>query len=227
MKQLTKRFTTTATVIALSLTAATVGAQSVAASVNAGRAPVDEYWTAASVGWFYTPTNSFALLSVYTQFLATGGTDRNVTVELLTSPRADGGTLLTSGVFNTSSARGVFGGATFASAFNLVANTQYFLGFRNMAPPGAGDFNLVPESELLRANYTGDAGAEFLSALRFDFDDDGQYQLEAPDGFVTQPMLQLIQQDATTVTPEPGTVWMLSAGLLVLFAMTRYRTRVG
>ncbi|MEO8621925.1 MAG: hypothetical protein ABI625_12720 [bacterium] len=227
MKQLTKRFTTMATIIALSLTASRAGAQSIAASVNAGSTPVDEFWTAASVGWFYTPTTSFSLLGVYTQFFATGGTDRNVTVELLTAPRADGGALLGSGVFNTSSARGVFGGATFASAINLVANTQYFLGFRNMAPPGAGDFSLVPESDLLPANYTGDVGASMLSTLRFDFDDDGQYLFDVPDGFVTQPMLQLVQQDATTVAPEPGTVWMLIPGLLLLFGITRYRTRVG
>jgi len=209
----------------LSLTAAPAGAQTVVASVNASRAPAGEFWSAASVGWFYTPTTSFLLQSVNTKFFATGGTDRNVTVELLTAPRSDGGTLLASGEFNTLLARGVFGGVTFASPINVVANTQYFIGFRNMAPLGAGDFDLVPESELLRANYTDVVGADFFSALRFGFENDGQYELEFDEGSNTRPILQFIRQDATTVIPEPSTVWMLVAGLTGVLAVSRYRKR--
>ncbi|MBC8087658.1 MAG: PEP-CTERM sorting domain-containing protein [Phycisphaerae bacterium] len=215
-------FAAAALSLATLASAAPVRAQSVVSSVNASASPADEFWTAASIGWFYTPSTSFTLRGVNTQFFAAGGTDRNVTIELLTAPRFDGGTLLTSGTFNTSAARGGFGGATFVSTFDLIANTPYFVGFRNTAPPGAGDFSLVPESELLRANYTGDAGATIFSALRFDFEDDGQYEFEMTDGTPTQPMLQFIGVNAATTVPEPGTVVLFGMGLvLVVFARRR------
>jgi len=225
MKQKTRLFIATAALsLATWATAAAAGAQSVVSSVNGGANPANEFWTAASIGWFYTPSTSFTLRGVNTQFFSTGGTDRNVTIELLTAPRFDGGMLLTSGTFHTSAARGGFGGATFGSTFDLIANTQYFLGFRNMAPQSAGDFNLVPESALLRANYTGDAGAMIFSSLRFDFEDDGEYALELTDGTSTQPMLQFVGLNAVTTVPEPGTVVLFGMGLVIVtFARRRRR----
>ena len=225
MHPLSKSIITLTSLLALSLTAAPARAQSVVASVNASRAPADEFWLSASVGWFYTPTTSFLLQSVHTMFFATGGTDRNVIVELLTEPRFNGGVLLASGEFNTLLARGRFGGVTFATPIQLDASTRYFIGFRNMAPTGAGDFELERVSELLRANYTDVDGADFFSALRYDFENDGQYKLELDEGSNTQPILEFIRQDATTVVPEPSTVWLLVAGLTGLLAASRYRKR--
>ncbi len=213
--------------IVSALCAAVAGAQSVVSSVNGGASPADDYWTAASVGWFYTPATSFTLRGVNTQFFATGGTDRNVTIELLTAPRFDGGVLLASGAFNTASARGVFGGAAFVSTFDLVANTPYFLGFRNMAPLGAGDFDLVPESELLRANFTDDLGATSFGALRFDFEDSGQYEFEMTGGAPAQPMLEFVGVDAVTTVPEPASVVLVAMGLAVMAVARQRRRRYG
>jgi sugar lactone lactonase YvrE len=106
-------------------------------SVNAGAAPSFLIWATVvtDVGWFYTPGQSYNLTGVRTAFLpiqASDTGDRVVTLEFLTAPRADGGTLLGTATFNSAIARGVLGGADFASSIPVTAGTRYFVGFRNV-----------------------------------------------------------------------------------------------
>lgn len=232
MTQLSKRLSLAVALVALVLTSVPLRAQVVRDGVNQSATPMDDFWFSSSAGWFYTPTTSFQLAGIYTQFLAEGGSDRDVTIELLTKPLVDGGTLLASGVFNTSVARGQFGGVIFASAVDLTAGTEYFIGFRNLALPDAGDFDLVPESELLRVNYTDDLNATSLGASRYGFDDTESglegtepYELELTEGPFTQPLLQLLGPSSVSAVPEPTTGVLLATGLAMLLIVSARRRR--
>ncbi len=124
--------------------------------------------TCNSVGWYFTPSVNFNLTAVQTNFNAVvqpGSQDREVTIEILSDRRFVGGTLLRSATFNSSTARGRLGGASFAPV-TLTAGTRYFIGFRNVAGIGI--------------NTTNDAGSIDCGAcLHLDNDGDttGQYRL--------------------------------------------------
>jgi hypothetical protein len=111
-------------------------------SVNANAAPSYLIWAnvVTAVGWFYTPSQSYILTGVRTEFLPVQPSDtgdRIVTVEFLTAPRADGGTLLGSATFNSSIARAPqLGGADFSTPVSLTAGVTYFIGFRNVGGLG-------------------------------------------------------------------------------------------
>jgi hypothetical protein len=131
-----------------------------------------------------------------------------VTVELYDELPSAGGVLLRSAVF-TSEAN-MFSGGSFAP-LSLVANEDYFVGFRNVA-------NLGP-------NITRDSGAILLSRLYFS--DDGSYQYSIDD-LHSAPILRFLapeQPAPAPVAPEPTSMTLLGIGALQL--MRRLRRRAG
>jgi hypothetical protein len=147
--------------------AAPARAHLVVDGVNANAEPAFNVWcdNCASIGWYYTPSFSYDLTAVHTHFDQFHGTNRQVTVEILTDRRAMGGTPLRSATFDSAVARTSTGGASF-TPLHLDAGTRYFIGFRNVAGLG-GNFTEQPNAVNLGA------------ALYLDNDgvNDGNYEL--------------------------------------------------
>ena len=189
--------------------------------------PADQTFLVNSIGWFYTPTISFSLGGILTQFFDTGP-DRPVTVELFAgSPE---GALLASGTFNSAHARPDddvgdlrFGGALFGAPVTITAGTTYFVGFRNV-----GQLDPLDPNSALGVNFTG-FGTR-LGAVRYGFETDGSddyaYELlDADAEFETSPMLQFVGPGAVVTTPEPTTLLLLAGGLAALVAGTAVERR--
>ncbi len=192
----------------------------VVAAVNDDRPPAaNTRWAIASVGWFYTPSATFTLTGVFTRFSA-GGSARPITLEVLTAPRAVGGTLLRSAAFTApATAPGgapPFVGVTFA-ALQLQAGQRYFFGFRNVgAVPGFGD--------AVGINVTDAPGATRLD-YRSDRDGSGSYAdaLGSPDPIEARPILRFVGTAPTAVVPEPSAALLVAAGAAALGAGVRRR----
>lgn len=168
-------------------------------NATAGNQNVTWCGNCISVGWYYVPATSYELSGIQTNFTPGLGGDRTVTVEILTERRAVGGQLLASGTFDSATARGTLGGATFATPVGLVAGSRYFVGFRNVGGIGI--------------NTTNDAAATNLGAFGLFLDNDGTndgaYQLRG--GLPTQgspqdqPILRFLSPDTPVgVPPSPG-----------------------
>lgn len=195
----------------------TCRADFVAASINAGAAPINALWIPDDIGWLYTPSQTIVLDGVLTKF-AYGGSQA-VTEELYDGlPGAGGGTLLRSAVFipdgtsfpgePTFAGSGkppLYVGATFAPV-TLMAGHAYFIGFRNVTNLGT--------------NITTDPGATSLGAFYYDYPGDGSYgSVNTTDS--TQPILQFLSPAAAV--PEPSSLLLVGvAGGLGLLG-TRWR----
>jgi hypothetical protein len=182
---------------------------------NVGQPLTGALFGTDTFGWFYTPSVTFALTGVRTQFAALppGETDRAVTVELFATT---GGTdlaasPLASASFLAAGAIGALGGAAFAGT-TLDAGQTYFIGFRNVFALGA---NLTSGPTRLAAVRFGDFGAEygFLASVG-DFEDE-----------YFQPTLAIDGRTIASPVPEPGTVVLLATGLLAVAGATRRRAR--
>jgi sugar lactone lactonase YvrE len=194
-------------------------------SVNADAAPSFLIWAnpaVTDVGWFYTPASSYSLTGIRTKFLPVQPSDtgdRVVTIEFLTAPRADGGTLLGSATFNSSTARGVLGGADFAAPITLVAGQRYFVGFRNVAGLGmnvtgaCGPANNGCSSGPGHNDPNYNAAVSLPPGLRLDNNgvNSGQYSGLNPDtscAGLDCPILQFVGQNPTPAISSlsPATV---------------------
>ena len=146
--------------------------------------------------WVYTPSFAFDLTGIKTKFSAADG--RTVTLEIYDELPANGGTLLRSATFTAISNQ--FSGAFF-DELALEAGEDYVIGFRNLAGLGV--------------NTTTESGAEELPPF-FSFKDDGSY--DTVDNFVFAPrvILQLFADDGLAAVPEPATLALFGAGLLLL-----------
>ena len=116
-------------------------------------------WRAAEVGWEYTPTFSYTLTGVSTEFsYIPYGDKRTVTVEVYDGLPSNGGRLLRSADFTPLAQ--TFSGAFFRP-INFRAGHTYFIGFRNVA--------------YLGINVTANPEAIALAPLYYSLDNDGSY----------------------------------------------------
>ena len=102
---------------------------------NAATLPNTDFTPALKdIGWYYTPTASYYLAGIYSQFAAIGaaGTGaRTMTVQIQTDRPAAGGTILGQGSFTADSAIGGTLGSNFAPVL-LTAGTTYFVDLLNV-----------------------------------------------------------------------------------------------
>lgn len=164
-------------------------------------------WAATEVGWTYTPTFAYDLVGIQTKFGSFDG--RTVTAELYDRTPSSGGTLLRSANFVVDSLE--FIGGLF-SALSLDAGEDYFVGFRNVGGLGT--------------NVTNIAGATNLpGGLRYSFANNGSYANGPETGFTAQPMLQFLTVADSNPVPEPGSIALLSLGLIGLAATRKHRQK--
>ncbi len=124
------------------------------------------HYNVSAVGFYYTPTATYWLNRVETYFSTAAyypgccgiPIEREVTLELLTAPRSDGGVLLRSAVFNSLEASGQYGGPTFSPLF-MSAGTTYFVGFLNVLALGANlSFEATTPHRVFRFDWSGRDG---------------------------------------------------------------------
>jgi hypothetical protein len=165
-------------------------------------------------GWLYTPTSSYDLSGISTEFSIPYNTsieDRDVTVVVYANNTpANGGTLLGSFMFNSAVADGELGGGSFSTPISLTGGEQYFIGFENVGP-----LSSIPNVDDLGVNSTADSGATFLSNWYYD-GGGATFSGEDPDKDVLgQPILALYAETptVTSAAPEPSAWLLMIAGL--------------
>ncbi|WP_427955116.1 PEP-CTERM sorting domain-containing protein [Acidiphilium sp.] len=194
--------------------------------INLGDSPDSAFYNGVvDEGWLYTPTSSYNLSGISTEFSIPTGTtieDRSVTAVVYeNNTPANGGSLLGSFTFNSSVADGTLGGGTFATPLSLVGGSQYFIGFENVGP-----LSTTPNVDDLGVNVTADTGATFLSNWYFD---GGGAMFGSKDPNTDefgQPILAFYAASTTNPlpVPEPGSLALLGTGLICLAGL-RLRRR--
>jgi hypothetical protein len=183
------------------------------------------------IGWYYTPSISYHLDGISTNFepVPNGTGTRTVTVQIQTERPINGGTVLAQGTFSANSGSGGVLGASF-SPVTLVAGHTYFVDYLNIGGMGinTGQWaldshgNPQPSSGAtvnLTAWYVGNPGdTQFSTAeLNQTTINNGYDSASSSQGTqnfnLAEPILNF---DGTLIVPEPSTLTMAACGLLVL-----------
>jgi len=175
-------------------------------TVNSGGTPglgASYAFSAADVGWYFTPGQSYTLTGVNFHFGTTDG--RTVTEKIFTNSPSLGGSLLATATFVPGS-NGFYGG-TF-SGISFVSGTTYFIGALNLF----GLDGMVSTT----------SGATNLP-IAFD-SGSGLFDVPCNCPSSGNVMMQLVS-GTTTTTPEPSSISLLLAGCGALLARRRYARR--
>ncbi len=209
------------------LTASAQATTYLADSVNLGdTANPADYNGVVDEGWLYTPTSSYDLAGISTEFSIPYNTsieDRPVTAVVYeNNTPTNGGTLLGSFTFNSSVADGELGGGSFTTPISLTGGTQYFIGFENVGP-----LSSTPNVDDLGVNSTADPGATFLSNWYIDEGGDTFSGEDTNKDVFGQPILAFYAQSptVTSAAPEPSTWLLMLVGLGGVGMMMRRKRR--
>jgi hypothetical protein len=106
-------------------------------SINPSATPASNsyesiYFSSNGQGWYYTPSFSYTLTGISTDFGPSNGTlvTPEITVQVQTDRPVNGGTVLAEGMFQANSAAGGLDGANLGP-INLIAGQTYFVDFLN------------------------------------------------------------------------------------------------
>lgn len=106
-------------------------------SINPSATPASNsfeslYFSSNGQGWYYTPSFSYTLTGISTEFGQSNGTlvTPEITVQIQTDRPVNGGTVLAEGTFQANSAAGGLDGAN-VGPINLIAGRTYFVDFLN------------------------------------------------------------------------------------------------
>ena len=190
------------------------------------------HYNVSAVGFYYTPTATYWLNRVETYFSTAAyypgccgiPIEREVTLELLTAPRSDGGVLLRSAVFNSLEASGQFGGPTFSPLF-MSAGTTYFVGFLNVLALGANlSFVATTPHRVYRFDWSGQDGVTGQYAETQNLFDQGAPNIGPLLRFSGPPA---VGRPDPTLVPEPSTFMLVIAGFCLLIVMRARHARTG
>ncbi len=189
---------------------------------NAVIVPNTDYSTSFyGTGWLYTPTQSYTLTGIYSQFQAIGsnGTgSRTMTVQIQTAPPIDGGTILGQGTFTGDSATGGTLGVDFAPVM-LMAGTTYFVDFLNIggmsldlgqwADVGGTHVATAGATTRLSDWFVASGSDRLFSSDRMGYSADEALATGNASGL--EPILLFAGSPAAV--PEPSSLLMLAIGL--------------
>jgi hypothetical protein len=186
------------------LVAGVANADTIVDSRNQSSAPFPAQWSSntSDVGWTYSPSFSYLLTGIFTEFATFGtGIHQNVTAELYDSdPLGGSASVLASATFTAT--EGSFVGASIAP-IPLTGGHEYFVAFRNVAGLGV-DYTTDPSAtHERRFGYSAGTGTFANSA--------------APDD---APILQFQGQ----IAPLPP-IALAGVAILASFAVIRSRAR--
>ena len=206
----------------LFITATTsTNASTIVDSFNVTANPARSFFTPLDWGWFYTPSMSYNLTRIETEFSAFGPlffgpkpTPQTVTVEILTAPRSDGGTLLGSASFDWTTAIGTLNGPTLPDIY-LTAGSTYFIGLRNINGIGV---NIASNGTQTMPGFsrfdTNGSGSYSWSASN-----NNQYAIFQFNGIPAVP-------PASVTTPVPTAIWLVGPALAGLVGFVRHKLTV-
>ena len=202
-------------VTALALSAPAASAQIAQFNVGASFSDPFDVYSVNTVGWFYTPSQTFSLTGISTQFAFVDDLSESqvVTVELFgpgafddpnVTPTAFASSTFLAGDAETSLGGAAFGGVT------LTAGTQYFIGFNGVLDLG---LNLT-------------VGPDFLGPVRYGafYETLVTNPANTPTSELFYPVLQIDGRVVpTSPVPEPATVALFATGLAGVAVVARRR----
>lgn len=203
-------------------------------NINGNATPPYLVWSTDfnTEGWEYTPTKSYTLTGISSDFepVTDGSGLKTVTVQIQTAP--DGGTVIDQGTFSVDSDTGGLQGATFPTSALLTAGTTYFVDLEGIGGLGVnvgqwadtGPGNTPAPSDGATVNldafWTYDGGTsawvEGVPDVPGAYDTDSGYNLS-----IDEPILAFFG----TALPVPeSSSWAMLLGGLGLLAIFRLRS---
>jgi hypothetical protein len=162
-------------------------------------------WGITEVGWTYTPTFSYSLTGIFTEF----GKDnvvRTVTAEIYDDWPGAAGTLLRAASFT--SVDSAYSGASFVP-LDLVAGHAYFVGFRNVRSLGVNT-TMDANATILPIHYGNSATVS-----------NGTYLNTDCCSYINQPILQFTGDAIVSGVPEPAMPVLVALGLATILLCRR------
>jgi hypothetical protein len=202
-------------------------------SINPNGVPEDfvSYGSLNNIGWYYTPTQSYSLTGISTDFGLDefGGGLRTITVQIQTDRPVNGGTVLDQGTFQGSGLTDGILGASFATPVQLTAGVTYFVDFLNLQGMG---LNIGQWASVNGVDVPTNGATTRLGAYYFGSNTDVSFTnsisgdaADQSNGYGTASGLEpiLFFSGTPSVVPEPSSFLMLGIG--VVGAAWKFRRR--